>query len=120
MAKTKKVVGLLHSDNCTVSLYKKPSLKEIKKQKQQIAKGLREPDVADYDEIKTIIEENGEVHNVIVKASDNKFGIFHIKGYRAIKLFATREEAEKELATFRKKELYQVREIEWFDEDKEK
>lgn len=120
MSKRRKVWGVLHNDNCTVSLCKKPSINEIKKQKDKIAKGLRKPEVADYDEEYYVVDPNGEQRYFIKKASDNKFGIFHIKGYRAIRLFATREEAEKELATFRKKELYQVREIEWFDEDKEK
>ena len=116
----RKVWGVLHNDNCTVSLCKKPSIKEIKKQKDLISKGLREPEIADYDEIVTIVDPNGETRNIIDRAKDKKFGIFHIKGYRAIKLFYTREDAEKELSTWRRPDLYQVREIEWFEEDKEK
>ena len=119
MGKSKKVVGVLHNDNCTVSLYKKPSLKEIKKQKEQISKGLRKPEIVDYDETKTIIEENGEVHNVIVKASEKKFGIFNKKGYRPIVMFYTREEAEQTLKSWKRPDLYDIRELLWFDEDKE-
>ena len=103
----------------TGGFVKRPSARYKREQARAKADQIRN-EVANYDDAYTIIESDGTVHNYINKASDNKFGIFHIKGYRAIRLFPTREEAEKELETFRKKELYQVREITWFEEDKEK
>jgi hypothetical protein len=103
----------------TNGFIKKPSARYVREQARAKADQIRN-EVANYDDAYTVIESDGTVHNYIDKASDNKFGIFHIKGYRAIRLFATREEAEKELATWRNPNLYQVREIEWFEEDKEK
>lgn len=120
MGKRRKVWGVLHNDNCTVSLCKKPSIKEIKNQKDKIAQGLRKPEIADYDERATFVEEDGSVHNIIIKASEKHFGIFNKRGYRAIKLFYTREEAENELKNWKRPDFYDVREIEWFEEDKEK
>ena len=47
-----------------------------------------------------------------------KYGIFHKKGYVMIKGFETKEEAEKDLATWRNPQFYCVREIlEWSDEN---
>ena len=116
---SKRVVGVLHNDNCTVSLCKKPSLKEIKEQKDKISKGLRKPEIADYDEIETVIDPNGEARNIIVKASEKKFGIFNKRGYRPIVMFFTREEAEQTLKGWKRPDLYDIRELLWFDEDKE-
>lgn len=103
----------------TNGFVKKPSARYKREQARLKAEQIRN-EVADYDEHIIICNEDGSETHIVNKASDNKFGIFHIKGYRAIRLFATREEAEKELATWRNPNLYQVREIEWFEEDKEK
>lgn len=120
MGKRTKVWGVLHNDNCTVSLCKKPSINEIKKQKDKIAKSLREPEIANYDEEYYVVDPNGEQRHIIEKASEKHFGIFNKRGYRALKLFHTREEAEIELSTWKRPDFYDIREIEWFEEDKEK
>lgn len=96
---------------------KKPSAKYIREQKKKEADSYRNA-VADYDERVTIIE-NGVAKTHIEKASEKKFGIFNKKGYRALQLFYTREEAEECLKTFRMPQYYEIREIEWFEEDKE-
>ena len=119
MPQVKKYYNYLKLFRQTNGFVKTPSVRERRKQALQKANDIRN-EVANYDVHIIICNDDGTETHIVEKASEKKFGIFHIKGYRAIRLFATREEAEKELATFRKKELYQVREIEWFDEDKEK
>ena len=76
-------------------------------------------EVADYDEKIVNVKPDGTIEVIAQKASECSFGIFNKKGYRAIKIFKTREEAENELKTWRKPEYYDIREIEWFEEDKE-
>jgi len=71
-------------------------------------------EVANYDREYTIIEPDGTCRKVIKKATDYKFGIFNKKGYRPVRLYETREEAENDLKTWRKPEYYEIREIlEW-------
>lgn len=98
---------------------KKPSVRCKLKQAKLRAESIRNK-VADYDDRYTVIDENGQVHNYIDKASEKHFGIFNKRGYRALKLFHTREEAEIELSTWKRPDFYDIREIEWFEEDKEK
>ena len=75
--------------------------------------------VADYDEYSVIVNPDGTHKEVLDKASEKKFGIFYKKGYRPQGLFRTREEAEKKLNSLARPDLYDIREIEWFEEDKE-
>lgn len=76
---------------------KKPSAKQIRKMVRDSHKINVELEMKKYD---THTREN------------MKFGIFNVKGYRPLELFATREEAEKCLAeNFRKPEYYEIREI---------
>lgn len=96
---------------------KKPSVRQKIKEARDRHRSIAN-EVANYDE-EYYVCTNGEEKHVIEKASEKKFGIFNVKGYRAIKLFYTREEAEEELKTWKRPDLYQVREIEWFEEDKE-
>lgn len=98
---------------------KKPSQNEKRELGKKIAKQIRKS-VSDYDDRYTVIDEDGTAHNFVDKASDKRYGIFNKKGYRAIKLFMTRESAEEELSSWRKPEYYDIREIEWFEEDKER
>lgn len=118
MGKSRTIYGVLHNDNCTVSICKTPSirqkLEESKKRRKAIAN-----EIANYDEECYVVDPNGEQRHIIDKASEKHFGIFNKRGYRAIKLFKTREEAEQELATWKRPDFYDVREIEWFEEDKE-
>lgn len=100
----------------TGGFVKRPSARYKRKQNKKLAESIRN-EIADYDDHITIIESDGTVHNLVDKAANKKFGIFHIKGYRAIKLFVNKEDAEKELATWRNPALYQVREITWYEED---
>lgn len=98
---------------------KTPSARYKREQARLKADQIRN-EVADYDEYIIICNDDSSETHIVEKASEKKFGIFHIKGYRAIKLFKAKEDAEKELSTWRNPNLYQVREIEWFEEDKEK
>ena len=100
----------------THGFVKKPSQRYIREQNKKLAQSIRN-EVANYDNEYYVCDENGNTKHVIEKASEKTFGIFHIKGYRAIKLFYSREEAEEELKTWKRPDLYQVREIEWFEED---
>ena len=97
---------------------KKPSVRQKIKEARERAESIRN-EVANYDEEFYIANADGTSTHHIIKASDTKFGIFNKKGYRAIKLFYTREEAEHELSLWKRPDLYEVREIEWFEEDKE-
>ena len=94
---------------------KNPSAKYKREQARALADSIRN-EVADYDEKYIICNEDGTETTVVEKAHDKTFGIFNKKGYRAIKLFYTREEAEEELKTWRKPEYYDIREIEWFED----
>ena len=102
----------------TKGFVKKPNQRYIREQNKKFAQSIRE-EVANYDNEYYVCDENGKETHVIEKASEKTFGIFNVKGYRAIKLFYSREEAEEELKTWKRPDLYQVREIEWFEEDKE-
>lgn len=97
---------------------KRPSvrqkIKAAKKRHERIAK-----EVADYDDRYSVVNEDGTVSNYIDKASEKHWGIFYKKGYRAVGLFTSKEDAEKKLATLKRPDLFDIREIEWFEEDKE-
>ena len=97
---------------------KKPSVR----QKIDMARKRHESyrnQVADYDKAEVIINEDGTHKEVIVKASEHKWGIFYKKGYRALDIFKTKEEAEERLSQSKRPDLYDIREIEWFEEDKD-
>lgn len=102
----------------TNGFVKKPSQRYIREQNKKLAQSIRN-EVANYDNEYYVCDENGTTKHVIEKASEKKFGIFNVKGYRAIRLFYTREEAEKELKTWKRPDFYQVREIEWFEDEEE-
>lgn len=97
---------------------KRPSVRqkitEARKRHESYAK-----QVADYDDEYYVMHEDGTTTHHIDKASDKHFGIFYKKGYRAIGLFNSKEEAEEKLKTLKRPDLYDIREIEWFEEDKE-
>lgn len=119
MGKRTKVWGVLHNDNCTVSLCKTPSINEQRKAAKKRSKEIAN-EIADYDEHIYVQQEDGSCRYFIDKASEKHFGIFNKRGYRALKLFHTREEAEIELSTWKRPDFYDIREIEWFEEDKER
>ena len=96
---------------------KKPSIRQriatARKRHESYAKA-----VANYDEELVVVNDDGTVKVIAQKASECKFGIFYKKGYRALSIFKTREEAEERLAKSRRPDLYDIREMEWFEEDK--
>ena len=102
----------------TSGFVKKPSVRQKIKEARDRHKAIA-TEVANYDENITFVHEDGTTTEVVVKASEKRYGIFNKKGYRAIKLFYTREEAERTLKSWQRPDFYEVREIEWFEEDKE-
>lgn len=102
----------------TNNFTKKPSVRQKLEMSKKRHDRIRN-EVANYDEVYYVCNEDGTSTKHVVKANQFEWGIFNKRGYRALELFATKEEAEEKLKTYKRPDFCEVRHIEWFDEEGE-